>query len=60
MGDIMTKLEQDTLEDEELKIQTGVFEKWRIDDEEDHVSQSDVQLFNKLRQKVVVQKFANC
>uniref|UniRef100_A0A8D8M827 FH2 domain-containing protein 1 n=1 Tax=Cacopsylla melanoneura TaxID=428564 RepID=A0A8D8M827_9HEMI len=53
MGDIMAKIEQDTLEDEdELHIQKKVFDKWRVDDEEDYIPLSDVQLFQELRQKV--------
>jgi hypothetical protein len=48
----MTKLEQDSLEDGELLIQTRVFDKWRIDDEEDYVPVQDLQLFHELRQKV--------
>ncbi|KAL1456283.1 hypothetical protein WDU94_001025, partial [Cyamophila willieti] len=52
MGDIMAKIEQDTLENEELCVQKAVFDKWRVDDEEDYIPLSDVQLFNELRQKV--------
>ncbi|KAI5701898.1 hypothetical protein M8J76_003454 [Diaphorina citri] len=52
MGDVMTKLEQDSLEDGELLIQTRVFDKWRIDDEEDYVPVQDLQLFHELRQKI--------